>query len=648
MSFLIRSVMTSVALRKFKARWLLAARFIWRRKGLWLRAILSWLIGMIFILADREPDYDFRLQLRGAQPTDQQIVLVMITQSEWEKWLGTSAQNISYLKESNYFKSSYYWEPKAWEKLLGTLIEKKPAAIGVSPYFGENIPRPPLTVRRSPIFTHPKVVWSAQMDEEGHIRPSRFAKTYSRSTGLNEHMADRDGIIRRLGHMKEQIPHFAVQLARRLDSLKNYDWSELSTPAPRVINFRGPQGSFSQIRLSDVISNRYSPNFFKNKIVIIGTQDDDGFGYRTPVGKMSRAEIVANILDNIKNDRWITRPNVITIGLLISTLVLFVAWITSRYPQFLAFFIILCGNLFYITFSIWIFDAYYFWLPVSALVITSMLTYFMFLSFQLTLKEYLNVQLENERRFLLEVEELKNNFLSLISHDLKTPIAKIQAICDRLLMQYPDHALSPDLVSLREVASELHHYIRTILQITRVESRDFRISKDAMDLNEIVQAVIAQLDPLAKNKKIVVEAELEPMFLIELDAMLIHEVILNLVDNAIKYTPEGGRVKVSTREVDDQVILMVEDTGPGISTEEQSRIFEKFYRGELGKMQPKGSGLGLYLVKYFVELHKGKVLLESSPDTGTKVGFSLPIGDAIDLEENNLNADALGEEKYAT
>jgi len=226
---------------------------------------------------------------------------------------------------------------------------------------------------------------------------------------------------------------------------------------------------------------------------------------------------------------------------------------------------------------------------------------------------------------MIDVEELKNNFLSLISHDLKTPIAKIQAIVDRLLAQNPQNEFSSDLSALREVATELNRYIKTLLQIARVESRDFRINKDAADINEVVFAVVEKLEPLAKAKKIQLSTQLEPMFLIEVDQLLIHEVILNLVENAIKYTPEGGRVVVRSQEVDDRVIVMVEDSGPGISADEQARVFDKFYRGESGKTQAKGSGLGLYLVKYFVELHNGKIILESQLNQGTRIGFSLPI-----------------------
>jgi signal transduction histidine kinase len=613
--------------RNFVARLIRSGRFVWRRRGLWLRALLCWLIGMVFVWADREHDYDLRIKIRGPQSVDERLLLITISAEDWGQWLGSQNDHLSWLKESSYITDSFYWNAEGWERLLKTLLSYDPQIIGVTPYFGENIPRPTHNVKHSPILTNPKVMWAVQVDEEGRILPSRFAKTYSRQAGLNEFLVDRDGILRRFGFATEPIPHMAVQITKQIDK---HNFTELLTRDENspVINFRGPPGHIPHLRLTDLLRPNLSSEIFKDKIVLIGVEESGGLSYRTPVGAMNRAELTANLVDNIANNRWIQRLALWQIGILILLFVIATAWLTSNYPQFLAFFIILCINLFFITLSVWIFDTFYFWLPVMALTIVSFVTYITFLSFQLTLKEYMNLQLEKEHQFLLDVEELKNNFLSLISHDLKTPIAKIQAIVDRILAQNPSHEFASDMTALREVASELHHYIRTILQIARVESRDFRINKDSTDLNEIIEAVIHQLEPLAKNKRLQITTHLEPMFLIEVDPVLIHEVVLNLVENAIKYTPEGGQITVSSREVDDRVLFMVEDNGPGIPVSEQARVFEKFFRGESGKSQPKGSGLGLYLVKYFVELHKGKVFLDSKINVGTKVGFYLPIAES--------------------
>jgi signal transduction histidine kinase len=93
----------------------------------------------------------------------------------------------------------------------------------------------------------------------------------------------------------------------------------------------------------------------------------------------------------------------------------------------------------------------------------------------------------------------------------------------------------------------------------------------------------------------------------------------------VKYTPNDGEIQVQTNEVDDKVIFSVKDNGPGISKQDQEHIFEKFYRGRAQLSQIKGTGLGLFLVKYFIELHGGEVFLESELNKGTRVGFTLPL-----------------------
>ncbi|MCB0385209.1 MAG: ATP-binding protein, partial [Bdellovibrionales bacterium] len=124
----------------------------------------------------------------------------------------------------------------------------------------------------------------------------------------------------------------------------------------------------------------------------------------------------------------------------------------------------------------------------------------------------------------------------------------------------------------------------------------------------------------------------EPMFLIEMDSILIREVILNLIENAIKYTPDGGTVLILSREEDDMVRVVVQDTGVGIAPEEQARVFDKFVRGQQHSLITKGTGLGLYLVKYFIELHGGQVKMESEMGKGTRFEFSLPV-DLNDQED---------------
>ena len=152
-----------------------------------------------------------------------------------------------------------------------------------------------------------------------------------------------------------------------------------------------------------------------------------------------------------------------------------------------------------------------------------------------------------------------------------------------------------------------------------------RVRREASDLNEMVENVVGQLKPLIADKRQSIEMKLEPMFSIEMDGLMIHEVILNLVENAVKYTPNDGKIVVETNEVEDKAIFSVADNGPGIAKDDQDHIFEKFYRGKAHLTPIKGTGLGLFLVKYFIELHGGEVFLESEVNKGTRVGFALPL-----------------------
>ncbi|MBY0452605.1 MAG: histidine kinase, partial [Bdellovibrionaceae bacterium] len=225
-----------------------------------------------------------------------------------------------------------------------------------------------------------------------------------------------------------------------------------------------------------------------------------------------------------------------------------------------------------------------------------------------------------------ELEQLKNNFVSLISHDLKTPIAKIQGVLDRLLAQGPlTQQQQSDLYNLKEYSDELNRYIQSILKVLRVESRDFKILKETADINGIIENVVERLSPLAQSKKIALQTHLEPMFLIEIDVTLMTEVVLNIVENAIKYTPPNGLVRIKSFETDQDVCVEIIDSGEGISSEDQEIIWNKFTRGKSQDYKTKGSGLGLYLVKYFVELHGGQISVQSEIGKGTQFTVKLPI-----------------------
>ena len=305
-------------------------------------------------------------------------------------------------------------------------------------------------------------------------------------------------------------------------------------------------------------------------------------------------------------------------------------FIITSYPQAASLFFFAWLGTVWTAASIWTFDTFAVWIPVASAYALIVLIWITYIGYQALRIEKAHYKLQQEQSYLSELEQLKNNFVSLISHDLKTPIAKIQAVVDRLHLQNnlpaserPD--TKDDLNNLKDYSEELNRYIQSILKLLRVESKEFKIHKETADLNGVIENVVDRLKPLAKAKNIDLQLNLEPMFLIEFDVTLMTEVILNLVENAIKYTAINGQVNIHTTETDLDILVEVHDTGEGISTEDLEHVWKKFSRGKNQDLKTKGSGLGLYLAKYFIELHGGKISVKSELGKGTVFYIRLPI-----------------------
>ncbi len=604
---------------------------VWRSRAFWLRALLCFGIGAAVLIADDFTNYDSRLQIRGPKPPSGDVVIIDISEREWSSLDPESRNILKPLKEVVSLSDAFFWNPRPWERLLTAVLADEPAAVGINFYFGENIrvSQSYLNQRRS-IFEDPRIIWGADVDGAGRVSLPAFASSYNSNVGLRQFRSDDDGSIRRFSSSLVTIPHLGVRLAQMsrptTKEFRNYQ-------DPTLINYAGSADVFKVVDFKDVIENRIDPTLLRGKIVLIGSLNNPVEQMQTPLGRMSRTEITANIVDNVMHNKTIKRlPALANYAILVLALALSL-WILVSYPQSVALVFFIMTGMLGAAASAYAFDVLKVWTPVLAPLVQLIATYIVFLSYRLAMNEQRTWRLEQEQVYLQEIEQLKTNFVSMMSHDLKTPIAKIQAICDRLLATHPDSELVVDLRSLRRSSDDLHRYIQSILQVTKVEAKDFKISKEVTDINEDIEKVMVRIAPLAQEKKIWLKSNLEPMFSIEADPTLIQEVILNLMENAIKYTPEGGRVTVTSREKDDNVEVVIEDTGPGIDPEEQKEIWGKFIRGKT-QNDTRGSGLGLYLVKYFVELHGGRVFLESRVATpnepavhGTKIGFSIPVAE---------------------
>jgi two-component system, OmpR family, phosphate regulon sensor histidine kinase PhoR len=628
-------------IRGLRLRILIWTRWLQRTRGIWLRAAVCLAVGIVLALVDSSAKFDLRFQIRGPQVHDSRFVIVYLDQDIWTDLTGRDQKNmLRPLKEISAFTDSFFWSPSAWNRLLSVLLNSNPAGIAVTLFFPSgSLGTTPERSDYQALYD-PKVIWAARLDSDGRAVMPAFSSNYGLNSGLLDFFTDEDRSVRRFTSPLVQVPHLAMRLANAYNrgAGSGGSWPGLFTGESRIINFQGGDGTYLAVNARDLLRRpARAAELVRGRMVIIGTKDLDGHIYSTPVGSLSRAELTANVTDNILNHRWILRPPFWVIAAYLVAILFLAVTILQSYPQVVALVFLFWVGLGSTAASLWLFDAHYIWLPVMTPLVQIFITYMVFVGYQLTLQENLNWRLEKEKEYLQEIEQLKNNFVSLFSHDLKTPIAKIQAICDRLMVTTPSPEVQSGLQSLRQESTELHRYIQSILRVSRVESSEFRINKEPSDINELIFKVCQQLRPLADAKRIRIETNLEPIFAMEVDPTLIQEVILNLVENAIKYSPEASAVMISSREVGDQVIVTVTDAGPGIPADEQSRIFEKFYRGTGHSLSTKGSGLGLYLVKYFVELHGGRVFVKSGSQKGTRFGFVLPLEtEELNLSERNL------------
>ncbi len=582
-----------------------------KSRGVVLRALLCWAIGCVILINDEVTSYDSRLQIRGNQSVSSQIVLITLRASDLSEAASVRSRTFGPLGEVTDITDSFYWNPEIWTELMQKVLTQKPKKVGVTLFFSENLGplRMPLYLLK--LMKHPQIVWGTNVAMSERVNQPLFSNDLRSNIGSINLARDEDGVIRRFSPSQENL--ISRMTGREFDSTSS-----------RIINFRG-SGIFPEYSLRDILDDRIPTDALTNKYILIGSESASSTQFLTPLGPSQRHEIFAQILDNTLENRWIHRAsNWVYVIFLLPLMILSVFMITG-YPQTVAFVFMLWIATLTAALSAWVFDLFSIWIPAVSTAMQLLATWVIFIGYQANIIERRNWLLQQEQKYLAELEQLKNNFVSLISHDLKTPIAKIQAIINRLLNDPGTAAINADLKSLHVSSDELNRYIQSILKVLRVESRDFQLNKEVGDINETIQEAINQLTPLAQEKQIRIQSELEPMFSIEIDFTLMREVLINLLENAIKYTPNGGSIQISSHEVGSKVWIEVQDTGEGIPASEIANVWGKFVRGKDQDLKTKGTGLGLYLVKYFIELHGGEVFLESALGKGTKVSFSLPL-----------------------
>jgi signal transduction histidine kinase len=240
-------------------------------------------------------------------------------------------------------------------------------------------------------------------------------------------------------------------------------------------------------------------------------------------------------------------------------------------------------------------------------------------------------QLETANERLKELDRLKSDFVSNVSHELRTPLTAIKGAVDLLLREVPGRLNESQNHYLSRVRSNTHHLaglINDLLDLAKIEEGKIELKSARISVGGLVHEVMETVRPLAAEKPVLLEVKVpEPSVLVWADRDKVTQVLMNLIGNAIKFTSPQGRVTVSaSSDGVEWAQVSVNDNGPGISVEECQKIFQKFYQvAEVGGPKPKGTGLGLAISKALVELHGGKIWVESEPGRGSTFSFTLPV-----------------------
>jgi signal transduction histidine kinase len=228
-----------------------------------------------------------------------------------------------------------------------------------------------------------------------------------------------------------------------------------------------------------------------------------------------------------------------------------------------------------------------------------------------------------------QLSEMKTNFVSSVSHELRAPIASVQLMAEELVdgERPSDEKLAKYHRFIGQECRRLSGVIENVLDFARREQGRERFEFEPTDLDALVSGTVQLLRPYAAEKGVKIEEERRgDVQVVEADGHALQRVLVNLLDNAIKHSPEGSAVVVGLEFEVQRVLLWVEDDGQGIPRAEQERIFEKFYRiGSELRRQTQGVGLGLSIVKHLAEVHGGRVLVHSNVGEGSRFTVELPL-----------------------
>ncbi len=244
-----------------------------------------------------------------------------------------------------------------------------------------------------------------------------------------------------------------------------------------------------------------------------------------------------------------------------------------------------------------------------------------------------NRELVESNKMLKELDQLKSDFLGRISHELRTPLSVIMAYTDTLLNEDEeslDQGTRKEFLQVVESQSRnLLGLINDLLDLSKVEVSETMLNVSEGSINEITDAAVDITRPFAVQEGVEIMVSLDDSIpIMRFDPLRIKQILVNLINNAVKFTPEGKPISIATSRTDDEAVVSVSDNGSGIDEEDVEGIFDDFTQIDGGRTRSSnGMGIGLRLVKHYIDLHGGKVWVESEKGKGSVFCFSLPLQD---------------------
>lgn len=223
------------------------------------------------------------------------------------------------------------------------------------------------------------------------------------------------------------------------------------------------------------------------------------------------------------------------------------------------------------------------------------------------------------------MDNKKIDLFAVTAHELKTPITTLKLLTQIYIQRYKSGIVQIKLEELQDMDHELDRLtllINELLDASTMENGKLNLQMQVVNLATLISEILKQMRLVTKGRKIIFNEKTTPGISVVVDPNRLTQVLLNLLTNAAKYSPENSDIKVSTRQYKHKVVVSVQNSGKGLSLEAQSKVFNRYYQAD--RNSTSGMGLGLYITKEIIERLKGKIWIKSKLDKGSTFSFSLP------------------------